>query len=213
MCLLYLIRLSGEEGGGVSGASEDAREAPNRGEARRTGSSREQLEHKVQPAIEAFLEERGLRLSKVKGLSRMRGNSHVRFLEGLGAVMLALVCILKTGPLPRLPQNSIGLIRRALDPLTFRWDEQKGIARVGEMPLDGEERIRCLMRIAFRFGKPYGPESVAFAAAQEHLRFIQRSDVSASRLMTALPVAAMLAARPLESLKGRQSWSRVCSLG
>jgi RNA-directed DNA polymerase len=31
-----------------------------------TGSSREQLEHKVQPAIEAFLEERGLRLSKEK---------------------------------------------------------------------------------------------------------------------------------------------------
>lgn len=132
--------------------------------------------------VNAFLREYGAEYDASQLVAELHERGFADFLSS--PLMLALVCILKTGPLPRLPQNSIGLIRRALDTLTFRWDEQKGIARAGEMPLDGEERIRCLMRIAFRFERPYGPESVAFAAAQEHLRFIQRPEVSTSRLLT-----------------------------
>lgn len=98
-------------------------------------------------------------------------------------LMLALVCILKAGPLPRLPKNTIGLIRRALDTLTFRWDESKGIGREGAIVLDGEERIRCLMRIAFRFGTPIGTERQAIAETETHLRYLQRTDIPATRLL------------------------------
>jgi NACHT domain len=84
------------------------------------------------------------------------------FSDFLGSpLMLTLVCILKTGPLKTLPRNTIGLIRRALDTLTFRWDESRGIEREGDAPLDGEERVRCLMRIAHAFESPLGPETTA----------------------------------------------------
>jgi hypothetical protein len=64
-------------------------------------------------------------------------------------LMLALVCILRTGPNPTIPRRAIGLIRRAIDTLTFRWDEAKYVKRHSQVPLDGEERMRCLMRIAY----------------------------------------------------------------
>jgi hypothetical protein len=59
--------------------------------------------------------------------------------------MLALVCILKAGPMPSLPKNTVGLLRRAIDTLTFRWDESKGISREASVQLDGDERVRLLM--------------------------------------------------------------------
>jgi len=99
-------------------------------------------------------------------------------------LMLTLVCILKTGPLPQLPRSSIGLIRRALETLTFRWDEKRGIARTGEIPVDGEERIRCLMRIAYNFVGPIGSESAVLRYAQQHLKFIQRTDISPAKFLT-----------------------------
>ena len=39
-------------------------------------------------------------------------------------LLLALVCILKSGLMPSLPKNTIGLLRRALDTLTLRWGSQ-----------------------------------------------------------------------------------------
>ncbi len=98
-------------------------------------------------------------------------------------LMLALVCILKTGPLPHLPKNTIGLIRRAIDTLTFRWDEGRGIAREGAIPLDGEERVRCLMRIAYRYPTPNGSENLALSETKKHLSFLQRNEVNPSKLL------------------------------
>lgn len=98
-------------------------------------------------------------------------------------LMLTLVCILKTGPLPRLPRSTIGLIRKAIDTLTFRWDESRGVARQGEYPLDGEERVRCLMRIAFRFPKPIDSETLALQEATEYLRLLQRPDIVPQKLL------------------------------
>jgi hypothetical protein len=63
-------------------------------------------------------------------------------------LLLTLICILKIGPLPELPNNSLGLLKRVFDTLTLRWDQQRGIARHSILPLDGEDRIKCLMRIA-----------------------------------------------------------------
>lgn len=76
-------------------------------------------------------------------------------------LMLALACVLRTGPLKSIPSNAIGLIRRALDTLTFRWDESKGLARDSASPVDGEVRQRCLMRVAFECERvPVGNEVV-----------------------------------------------------
>jgi hypothetical protein len=69
-------------------------------------------------------------------------------------LMLTMVCILKSGPSQEIPRRAIGLLRRAIDTLTFRWDEAKRVHRSSAIPLDGEERVRCLMRIAFDMNSP-----------------------------------------------------------
>ena len=84
-------------------------------------------------------------------------------------LMLALVCLLQASAIQGLPRSSLGLIRRAIDTLTFRWDESKGLTRLSRIPLDGEERVRCLMRIAYSFIHLVGSYDMAEKAVQEHL--------------------------------------------
>jgi hypothetical protein len=98
-------------------------------------------------------------------------------------LMLALICILKTGPLETIPSNSIGLLRRALDTLTLRWDQAKAINRETVLPLDGEERVRCMMRIAFHFKSSEEREEVIVPHVEEQLRLSQHRYVDARRLL------------------------------
>lgn len=107
-----------------------------------------------------------------------------RFSDFLSSpLMLTLVCILKTGPNPDLPKNTLALIRRAIDTLTFRWDESRGISRRSSIKLDGEERVRCLMAIAIEFPAPLGPESVAVRVAEEYLYRNHYRNVSATKFL------------------------------
>jgi hypothetical protein len=101
-------------------------------------------------------------------------------------LMLALVCILRSTPRLGLPRSSLGLIRRAIDTLTLRWDDSKGIVRDSAMPLDGEERVRCLMRIAYELDKLVGPESIILGSIMKHLKRQQVGGVDARKLLKEL---------------------------
>jgi hypothetical protein len=98
-------------------------------------------------------------------------------------LMLTLACVLRTGPLKSIPSNAIGLIRRALDTLTFRWDESKGLARDSASPVDGEVRQRCLMRVAFECIRvPVGTEVVE-SHVRKQLSLEQCEGIDTSRLL------------------------------
>lgn len=99
-------------------------------------------------------------------------------------LMLALVCILKTGPNPEIPKRAITLIERALDTLTFRWDEAKGIARSSRVPVDGRERIDCMARVAYSLRVPMMPESGVKAMIRRQLELMQREHVDVNTLLT-----------------------------
>ena len=109
-------------------------------------------------------------------LKELKERNFGDFLES--PLMLTLVCILKTSALPQLPRNTLGLIRRAIDTLTLRWDQSRGIAREGIYSVDGEERVQCLMRIAFAFRQPIGPEGKALECTREHMELNHRRDVN-----------------------------------
>jgi hypothetical protein len=49
--------------------------------------------------------------------------------------------------------------------------------------LDGEDRQRCLMRVAFAMQRLIERDEVVIAAATEHLRLLQRSDVNIDALL------------------------------
>lgn len=101
-------------------------------------------------------------------------------------LMLTLVCILKTGANPEIPRRAIGLVRRAIDTLTLRWDEQKGIHRTSDIALDGEERVRCLMRIAFGMRDLQVSSQEVEAYAKDHLRLVQVKGIDVRRLLDEL---------------------------
>jgi hypothetical protein len=125
--------------------------------------------------VEAFLRIYGEVFQAHALIDELEGKGFADFLES--PLLLTLICILKTGPLPSLPRNTIGVIRRAIDTLTLRWDESKGIAREGAIPVDGEERIRCLMQIAYHMEQPIGPESGAFYFTEQYLSKLQRGHI------------------------------------
>ncbi len=122
--------------------------------------------------------------NKVDG-SALVGELERHHLEEFAAhpLMLTLVCILKSGPSMDVPRRAIGLLRRAIDTLAFRWDEAKGIHRQSKIPLDGEERIRVLMRIAFDMNKPQESWEVVQKSATAHLRLLQAKNVNARELL------------------------------
>lgn len=141
-------------------------------------------QHDSERFIEAFGKSYGSALHAESVIADLRRHGFADFLEH--PLLLALVCILKSGPMPTLPKSTIGLIRRAVDTLTFRWDEAKRLARESRYDLDGEDRMRCLLRIAFSMRNLIEPEDVVTRAAQDQLRLLQRRDVSVDRLLEEL---------------------------
>jgi len=98
-------------------------------------------------------------------------------------LLLTLVCVLKTGPFPQLPKNTIGLIERSIQTLTRKWDDSRGIAREPSIVIDGEDRIKCLTRIAYHFNQPIGSESMALRHAEIQLKKIQLSHINPHDLL------------------------------
>jgi hypothetical protein len=98
-------------------------------------------------------------------------------------LMLTLVCILKSGPSQQIPRRAIGLLRRAIDTLTFRWDEAKRVDRSPSIPLDCEEHLRCLMRIAFEMDSPQESWETVQRAASAHLGLLQMKHVNVRVLL------------------------------
>jgi len=80
---------------------------------------------------------------------------------------------LKSTPGQILPRRAIGLIRRAIDTLTLRWDEAKGIYRHSAIKLDGEERVRCLMRVAYFMNKPEAHTDIVERHANDYVKLAQ----------------------------------------
>lgn len=98
-------------------------------------------------------------------------------------LLLTLVCVLKTGPFPQLPKNTIGLIERAIQTLTRKWDDSRGIAREPTIIIDGEDRMKCLSRIAYFYDQPIGKESIAIRQTELQLKKIQLTNINPFELL------------------------------
>lgn len=103
------------------------------------------------------------------------------FLEN--PLMLTLICVLKTGSLKYLPKNTLSLVERAVQTLTWRWDESKGIVRDTTLPLDGRHRVDLLEQIAFAFPSPEGPEAIAIRECNNFLNKMQYESIEPFKLL------------------------------
>jgi hypothetical protein len=131
--------------------------------------------------VEAFFKISGVSYDAGDLISELEMKGFEDFMTN--PLLLTLICILKTGSLPTLPRNTIGVIRRAIDTLTLRWDESRGVARESTTPLDGDERIRCLMQVAYYLEQPVGAESAVMQIANRYLTKLQRGALEPSRVL------------------------------
>jgi hypothetical protein len=70
-------------------------------------------------------------------------------------LLLTLACIVKTSSTSAQPRSGLRLLHRALDVLSFQWDEQKNIDRQRSTRLDGQDRLTILKSIAFIAKSPF----------------------------------------------------------
>lgn len=98
-------------------------------------------------------------------------------------LMLTLACILRTSPAQTLPRKTVNLVSRALEVLTYQWDESKFVSREAVEPVEGEERIKCLKRIAFAFESPSGSAELAQTEARKQLQLMHYSKVNPLKLL------------------------------
>ena len=87
--------------------------------------------------VRAFLSAYGSRLNPETLLAELIDRGFDDFIAH--PLMLSLVCILKTSANVEIPRRTIGLVRRAIEILSFRWDEAKGINRQSMIPLDSDK--------------------------------------------------------------------------
>jgi hypothetical protein len=80
-------------------------------------------------------------------VSQLEERGFVEFLSH--PLLLTLACIVKTSSTSAQPRSGLRLLQRALDVLTFQWDEQKNVDRQPSTRLDGRDRVTILKNIAF----------------------------------------------------------------
>ena len=132
--------------------------------------------------VEAFAKAYGVEITAADLLQELEAHGFAKFADN--PLMLTLVCILKAGPMPALPRTAVGLIQRAIDTLTFRWDEGRGIYRESRLPLDGYHRISLLKRLAFNLEDRSGPRVLVERITSDFLHRQHHDSVPVAQLLT-----------------------------
>ena len=117
--------------------------------------------------VETFLGAFGSTLDPIVVVDEFHARKFDDFLSH--PLLLALACIVKTSATSVQSRSVIRLLERAIDVLTYRWDEEKGIDRQRRTSLDGRDRIQVLKRIAYKMRSRHVPEGRAFTVAKEQL--------------------------------------------
>jgi len=131
--------------------------------------------------VETFLDAFGSKLNAVAVVNDFHARGFEDFLSH--PLLLALACIVKTSTMNVQSRSVIRLLERAIDVLTYRWDEEKGVDREARTPLDGRDRIQILKRIAYKTKSRHVTESRALATAKEQLDLIQFERVDPRKVL------------------------------
>lgn len=124
----------------------------------------------AQAFVTAFEKNYGGNFDPVTLIEELQQRGFADFLSH--PLLLTLVCILKSSLFAELPRAPIALITRALDVLRLKWDYEKGILRETNFPIDGQDRIRALMRIAFHMKRLEEKEATVTYHAREFLKLV-----------------------------------------
>jgi hypothetical protein len=131
--------------------------------------------------VGTFLRSFGSRLDPIAVVDEFHSRGFEDFLSH--PLLLALACIVKTSAMSVQSRSVIRLLERAIDVLTYRWDEEKGIDRQRRTALDGRDRIQILKRIAYKMKSRHVPEGRALTIAKEQLDLLQFDKVDPRQVL------------------------------
>ena len=131
--------------------------------------------------IAAFMKAYGSEINADKMLGEMRSRGLADLLSH--PLLLTMVCIVQTGNSTLYSRSPLILIDRAIDTLSFRWDEGRGIDREQYSRLDGRARLHCLMRIAYQSLRPRMDESVVMRHARQQLDLFHCDELDERKVM------------------------------
>jgi len=117
--------------------------------------------------VRKFLAAFGSTLDSIRVVDEFHERGFEDFLSH--PLLLALACIVKSSAQSIESRSVLRLLERAIDVLTYRWDEEKGIDRQRKTALDGRDRIHILKRIAYKMRSRHTSEQRALVAAKEQL--------------------------------------------
>lgn len=125
--------------------------------------------------VDAFSASFGLQLSGVE-LVRELERRQLTYIA-THPLMLTLACVVKSRANPELPPNGVELLRQAIEVLTFRWDEARGIVRSTGSGLPSVDILQCVMRIAYDMETPKVPITNVIETVKRYLALKRRTDV------------------------------------
>jgi hypothetical protein len=131
--------------------------------------------------VRTFLRAFGSSLDPVGVVNELHARNFEDFLSH--PLLLALACIVKTSAMSVHSRSVIRLLERAIDVLTYRWDEEKGVDRPLKTALDGRDRIQILKLIAYRSKSRHVPERRALSVATEQLDLLQFNKVDPRQVL------------------------------
>ena len=103
--------------------------------------------------VKAFLVAQGSSADPIKLVNELEDRQFSEFLSH--PLLLALACIVRSGHRSEQPRSALRLLRKALVTLQHTWDLERGVSRESLTPLDGEDRMQILKRIAYASRSPY----------------------------------------------------------
>ena len=138
-------------------------------------------EEDQQRFVTSFAAAFGSRIQPKEMLNELRDRGMNDLLQH--PLLLAMVCIVKSGSMSLHSKSVLTLIERAIETLSFRWDEGKGVAREQNLPVDGRTRVQCLMRIAFHSKTPRVKERAVMEQARAQLDLLRWEDLDELRFI------------------------------
>jgi hypothetical protein len=103
--------------------------------------------------VTAFLAAQGSSVDPIRLVNELEERHFSEFLSH--PLLLALACIVSSGYRMDQSRSPLRLLRKALITLQHTWDMERGVSREALTPLDGEDRMQILKRIAYASRSPF----------------------------------------------------------
>jgi hypothetical protein len=126
--------------------------------------------------VTAFIAAQGSPANAIQLVNELEERSFSELLTH--PLLLALACIVNPVSSTQQPRSALRLLRKALITLQHTWDLDRGISRESLTPLDGDDRMLILKRIAHASRSPFMREERVANITRQALDKMQISKVN-----------------------------------